>query len=109
MARQIAAGLLTQEPDFRIAALQLGPLRPVSNDHLGPREFNSRNASRFFSTATRPMVMKMGLGESSSIASSGVKGIVSNSARPAAKPLKPRPPSSCLSEAVAIMVMVPAA
>ena len=62
----------------------------------------------FFSTATRPMVMKIGLGKSSAAGSSGLNRSVSTPRVQKPSFLKPRAPSSCRSEAVATMVMAAA-
>ena len=70
-----------------------------------PGRSSDRNASRFFSTATRPMVMKIGRGRSSSAGSFGLNSSVSTPRVQKPSLRKPRAPSSCRSEAVATMVM----
>ena len=63
-----------------------------------PGRSSDRNASRFFSTATRPMVMKIGRGRSSAAGLSGLNSSVSTPRVQKPSLRKPRAPSSCRSE-----------
>src|SRR5258707_2568290 len=76
---------------------------------LDPGKSNGRNASRLFSTATRPTVMKIGLGRSSSAGSLGGNRPVSTPRVQLPSFRKPLAPSSCLSEAAATIAMAAAA
>ena len=63
----------------------------------------------FFSTATRPMVMKIGRGKSSCAGASGLNRSVSTPRVQKPSFRKPRALSSACSESVATMVMAAAA
>ena len=66
----------------RCSAAFCGP-SPITT--LVPGRSSDRNASRFFSTATRPTVMKIGRGRSSSAGSFGTEQLGVDAARPEAE------------------------
>ena len=97
---------------FGAAPTNLTPIATLNGSPittLEPGRSSARNASRFFSTATRPTVMKIGLGKSSTAGSSGLNRSVSTPRVQVPSFLNPLALSSCLSEAVATIVMAPAA
>jgi hypothetical protein len=71
---------------------------------LLPGRSSARNAARFFSTATRPTVAKIGRGSPRSIARSGRNRSVSTPRVHMPRFLKPRPASSAISDGVDTMV-----
>ncbi len=63
---------------------------PLPTTTLEPGRSSDRNASRFFSTATRPTVRKIGLGRSSLAGASGLNSLVSTPRVQKPSRLKPR-------------------
>ena len=86
------------------AASQFGLLRSCPITTLEPGRSSERNASRFFSTAIRPTLTKIGRGRSRSIACSGLNISVSTPRVHMPRFLKPRWVSSAISELVDTIV-----
>jgi hypothetical protein len=100
---------LAEKVRVRETAPQLARLRSVANDDLRACRSSARNAARFFSTARRPTLTKIGRGRSIAAARSGVKRSVSTPRVHIAKCAKPRLPSSSIKERVDTIVTAAAA
>jgi len=90
----------------RFSAASSGPVPMMT---FVPGRSSERNASRFFSTATRPTVIKMGRAKPSSIARSGLNRSVSTPRVHIPRLENPRWRSSSMSDGVDTIVTVAAA
>ena len=105
-------GPILQQPEEltpgnrRLSSASCGPVPMMT---FVPGRSSERNASRFFSTAIRPTVMKIGRGRSSAMARSGLNRLVSTPRVHMPRLRNPRRSSSLMSDGVDTIVTAAAA